>query len=144
MARCKHGFISVVILLVLMLFSIVCISFWLTVVHFKSLTQKKQQYTKEFWLAQGALSCAISNISDFVLSSSKLEKEEQLLIDPWPPDKKSFYKAEISYMPKGSDIKTVVSLFDKKKLKRQLYCVVSKDKKSNLLITDWHEETKTK
>ena len=143
MGNTNRGFISVVMLFLLLLFLTVCVSTWITISNYKGITQKKQLYVKEFWLLQGALLCSIEYVSGFIKSQEFEKTNFQEIIDPWPLNSRGDFKVKIISQNIRDGVLLNVKLFNKEKLKRVLSCIVGKNDKGKIVIFKWNECKKT-
>lgn len=130
---------SIVVFFVLSVLVVWCLALWAGISRMDELTHKKQAQEKVFFLAQGALTYAISKAKDKIMDGVKED-----FLDPWPSHKKTENSVQISYEPKDNGIFIGVRLFKKGAAKCLLSCFLKRDIKdeAKLYASNWQEHTK--
>ena len=145
----RDGFMSVVIFLVMTAVLLWCASLWLGINRMSDLVLAKQKYEKEFWLTQGALSCAVANVKDLMTTYAdqvpRTYRKNEYVLDPWPlHENNDKYSARVSYKIYNKEADLIAKLLQQGHIKRKLSCTLKQDKKDpkKFFIVGWQEHAK--
>ena len=139
----SDGFVSLITFVILSALLLWAAAIWVGILRMEDLTAKRITYEKEFWLSQGALSCAIA-YGQTLLVTDSLDDEKKLVdcyINPWPPAQNLPYSVQLHIQwLQENEVYVQANLMNNHATRKILSCFLVKEPtKPVIRITKWTE-----